>query len=764
MSKNTIKAEFRVCITHVEPVEDGQIYVMWRRGVQIGKTHHSGKTEKVAVEGGGTVAPFKEFLLESTLLQKTKTMVFEEKQLGLTVKWIARPEGPSSSHSSSSSRSKRKSKKSGKEVKRKVLGKALVNLGELARNGVDSEITCAAGSARVTLRCHCDWVSYNGKRLIKSQGGGGKIEIGGVMYDGMQTERDMSDEDSASDLDMSDWDKSERGGDEPSYVDSSMGGAYDDDFGEPLEDPFGADAGISPTIPQIIVDITEYLQDKALDTQGLFRVNGQPDVIQLILSIYSAGYAVAKSEFANIHSTAGALKKYLRDADPLLTFELHDRFLEIVDQDTITGRIFAIQKLLPQLPQENLSILAYLCRFLTTLSLHKELNKMDASNISVVFGPNLMRPRTECTDMNQAFAIMSKTKVLVEILIDQSDAIFRSVLTLPSRSELEAVTFDQFRKREEAQHRKTNKLSRMLKRTSSIRKLAHSVAPDAGLSSSSCAFNLVVISVVDVPQAIYESSAAGGILLKWYRGAGKKDRGSSPVVKLFPSASLSLSSSIAPPAPSSQPPKSPRVSNSTPEDTRFYSADFQAVVSTLRFQGETTLINFQATLFKNKQGAFDPRPFTFKLCLATETTGTQAVKTLGHATLELAEYPPETTQQLAILTFVMKEARPGARRPKMHLRVTSRASAEPSSSPSPTPSSSSSTPSRQGSSKSSSKGSSFKKSGSSDLQEEITSLKARVQSLEAELAAKTELIRTKDLEMERMIEQMSKINALMANS
>src|SRR3989338_1594627 len=208
MSKNTIKAEFRVTITHVEGLDDGFVYIMWRRGVQLGKSNHSGKTEKVAVDGCATVTPFKDFVLTSTLLQKTKTMSFEEKQLAVTVKWLP----PSSS---SSSRSRRKQK----EAKRKVIGKALVNLGDLAKNGLDSEITCVVGTARLTLRCHCDWITYNGKRLIKSQGGTGKIEIGGVMYDGLQTERDLSGDDSASDLSISDWDQSDRGGDESSYVD-----------------------------------------------------------------------------------------------------------------------------------------------------------------------------------------------------------------------------------------------------------------------------------------------------------------------------------------------------------------------------------------------------------------------------------------------------------------------------------------------------------------------------------------------------------------
>ena len=760
---------------------------MWRRGVQL-KSGHSGKTEKVRSEGGATVTPFKEFTLTSTLLQKTKTMTFDEKQLALTIKWLAPPESSSSpsSSSSSSSRSKRKSKKSkkSKDVKRRVLGKSLVNLGELAKNGSDSETTCAAGSSKVTLRVHCDWLVYNGKRLIKSagpgQGGGGKIEIGGVMYDGMQTERDMSDDDSLSDLSLSDMGSEQN--DDSSYADSSMiggGSSYDDDFGEQLEDPFGSDSGISPAIPQIVVDIVEFLQDHALDATGLFRISGQPEVIQLILSIYAAGYAVAPSEFVNLHSTAGALKKYLRDADPLVPFDQYERFLEVTaEHDSITTRVAALQKLLGTLPPENLAVLAYVCRFLATLALHKEMNKMDSSNIAVVFGPNLMRPRQECTDMNQAFAAMSKTKALVELCIDQADSIFRNVLTLPSRSELEAVTFDQFRKREEAQHRKTTKLGRMLKRTTSIRKLAQHAEPTVPVP---CAFSLIVVSVVDVAHSIFEAAGDGGVMLKWYRGDGKKDRGSSPLIKLHAVATASLSSSAQPKSPraasgshlatspslssaSLSPNPSSSALHDSSNDGRFYTADFQAVTSTLRFQGETTQIGFQATLFRNRQGGFDPRPFTFKLCVASDTAGTQNVKTLGHANLELAEYPPETSQQLAILTLVMKDAKHAAlRRPKIHLRVSSRGVIDDprSASMGGIPSSPSSAASGK-SSKKSRKGSK-KSDDPSALKAEIEQLKARVASLEAELSAKTQQIQTKDLEMERMIEQMSKINALMAD-
>jgi hypothetical protein len=306
----------------------------------------------------------------------------------------------------------------------------------------------------------------------------------------------------------------------------------------------------------------------------------------------------------------------------------------------------------------------------------------------------------------------------------------------------------------------------MLKRTTSIRKLAHSVTTPESTTPVHCTFSVVIVTVVDVAHHVFEEAGKGGLVLKWHRGAGKKDRGSTPVVKLYPSTTSSLtvvsgpSSSGTLRSPRSSPAGSSSSGN-TGDDTRFYTADFQSVANTLRFQGESCQFTFNCTLFKNRQDAFESRPFTFKLCLATESTGTQSLKTIGTATLELSEYPPPTTQQLAILTFVLKEPRSLTRRPKLHLRVSSEPGKPQEAEAKAAPASSSS---KGSSRKSRSKGS--KSSGGGDtakLEDEIKSLRERIRQLESELEAKTKLIHTKDLEMERMIQQMSKINALMAD-
>ena len=51
-----------------------------------------------------------------------------------------------------------------------------------------------------------------------------------------------------------------------------------------------------------------------------------------------------------------------------------------------------MQEILSKLPPENLKTLRFLVEHLNTVQKYHEVNKMNASNLSIVFWPTLMRP------------------------------------------------------------------------------------------------------------------------------------------------------------------------------------------------------------------------------------------------------------------------------------------------------------------------------------------------------------------------------------
>jgi hypothetical protein len=57
--------------------------------------------------------------------------------------------------------------------------------------------------------------------------------------------------------------------------------------------------------------------------------------------------------------------------------------------------LYSIKTMLRGLPKANYDLLKYLVNFLIFISSYGSVNKMTLSNISIVFGPNLLWPREE---------------------------------------------------------------------------------------------------------------------------------------------------------------------------------------------------------------------------------------------------------------------------------------------------------------------------------------------------------------------------------
>ena len=93
----------------------------------------------------------------------------------------------------------------------------------------------------------------------------------------------------------------------------------------------------------------------------------------------------------DVHTLANLMKIYLRELpDALLTCALYCDWLTTYGIVEHEERLFAIKRMLGQLPQANVDTLAFLARFLSSISEHEAVNKMTVRNLSVVIGPNLL--------------------------------------------------------------------------------------------------------------------------------------------------------------------------------------------------------------------------------------------------------------------------------------------------------------------------------------------------------------------------------------
>ncbi|XP_065131150.1 rho GTPase-activating protein 11A isoform X2 [Paramisgurnus dabryanus] len=140
-------------------------------------------------------------------------------------------------------------------------------------------------------------------------------------------------------------------------------------------------------VPCFIVDVCTSLMEH-LDTEGLFRKSGSVVRVKSLRGKLDQGEDCLST--AVPLDVAGLLKQFFRELpEPILTTDLQGAFVKIQELATEEERTSATILLSYVLPDRNLNTLRYFFSFLESVSLRCAENKMDSSNLSVIFAPNL---------------------------------------------------------------------------------------------------------------------------------------------------------------------------------------------------------------------------------------------------------------------------------------------------------------------------------------------------------------------------------------
>lgn len=194
-------------------------------------------------------------------------------------------------------------------------------------------------------------------------------------------------------------------------------------FGMPLDVLMG-EKGEKGGIPRVVKDCVEELQRTTsalqggengsasppisnLDTEGLFRKSGSTALLQAAQQAYDRGSPVSLKQYDDAHIPAGLLKLYFRSLpDPIFSLSLYPLIrkcphVEEGDEDSVRDAIIYLQDVIfpAVLPQSKLILLSYVLEVLHKVSRRSERNKMDATNLATVWGPNLVRSSDPLKDM-----------------------------------------------------------------------------------------------------------------------------------------------------------------------------------------------------------------------------------------------------------------------------------------------------------------------------------------------------------------------------
>uniref|UniRef100_A0A8D3DK14 Rho GTPase activating protein 45b n=1 Tax=Scophthalmus maximus TaxID=52904 RepID=A0A8D3DK14_SCOMX len=216
----------------------------------------------------------------------------------------------------------------------------------------------------------------------------------------------------------------------------------------------------SDGIPFIITKCISEIERRAFKLKGIYRVNGVKTRVEKLCQAFENGKELVELSQCSPHDISNVLKLYLRQLpEPIMLFRLYNSLMglakeslqsegeepessrfnpaggrgpELVDlgPDTDPDVLLLVDKLkglLKELPKANIATLRYIIRHLRRIAELEEENRMSPSNLGIVFGPSLMRPRpTGATISLSSLVDYPHQARIVEALIVFYSSIFQS--------------------------------------------------------------------------------------------------------------------------------------------------------------------------------------------------------------------------------------------------------------------------------------------------------------------------------------------------
>ncbi|RDD43818.1 SLIT-ROBO Rho GTPase-activating protein 3 [Trichoplax sp. H2] len=175
-------------------------------------------------------------------------------------------------------------------------------------------------------------------------------------------------------------------------------------------------------IPLVVESCIKYITVHGLDLQGIFRLSGSSVDINSLKEQFEKGEDPLKDarDAKYVHAAAGVLRCYFRELPtPLFPSSLLEDLIDCLKQESSEKRIVEIRSVISDLPHIVVVVMRLLFNFLRLVSEHEEQNKMTAANLSLVFGPTLMRLTEE-----KLITYQMQVNNIMEIIIENSEAIF----------------------------------------------------------------------------------------------------------------------------------------------------------------------------------------------------------------------------------------------------------------------------------------------------------------------------------------------------
>ncbi|KAI4806508.1 hypothetical protein KUCAC02_017330 [Chaenocephalus aceratus] len=214
-------------------------------------------------------------------------------------------------------------------------------------------------------------------------------------------------------------------------------------------------------VPFILRKCTSEIENRALNIKGIYRVNGAKSRVEKLCQAFENGKDLVELSELYPHDISNVLKLYLRQLpEPLILFRYYNDFIGLAKESQgiiveeleafrlsptpvtqpqvsvdLNRILFKIKDLLRHLPPAHYKTLQFLIEHLHRVTEQSDENKMTASNLGIIFGPTLIKPRQADAEVSLSSLVDYPYQALiVELLIRHYQMIFDTPLSPLSRT------------------------------------------------------------------------------------------------------------------------------------------------------------------------------------------------------------------------------------------------------------------------------------------------------------------------------------------
>lgn len=209
-------------------------------------------------------------------------------------------------------------------------------------------------------------------------------------------------------------------------------------FGVKLEDCPASEN--NEFVPWLIETCINVVNSRGLDVVGIYRIPGNNAAVSMLMDTVNQGIDKINLEdyrWKDVNVVSSLLKAFFRKLpEPLLTSHLYPKFIAASKIEDPFRKLATLKTLASQLPPHHLETLKQLMKHLQTIVSHSNVNKMEARNLAIVFGPTLVRSAEN--SMLTMVTDMSYQCYIIETMITYADWLFgeKSMEKLPSELSL----------------------------------------------------------------------------------------------------------------------------------------------------------------------------------------------------------------------------------------------------------------------------------------------------------------------------------------